>query len=54
MKKVAIYSLFALFLSSFSSCFLFQSHEDCPAYGELEKQKTEKTDLNQIETTEEV
>ena len=52
MKKVAVYSLLVLFLTSFSSCFLFKTHEDCPAYGDLEKEKQTEQTIAQIQLNE--
>jgi len=39
MKKFVKYSVVAVVFVSLNSCFLFRTHENCPAYGELEKEK---------------
>ncbi len=51
MKKLASHTIIGLAILSLSSCFLFQKHEDCPAYGSNEKvnQQVEKNiDVNAV------
>lgn len=48
MKKVAVYAIFSLVLMSMSSCFLFQTHENCPAYGDNQEiNNTDPIELNE-------
>lgn len=41
MKRLFTITLASLLISSLTSCFLFQKHETCPAYSQVEK-KIEK------------
>ena len=41
MKKIAFIILVGAFVLSF--LFSCKTHEDCPAYGKIDKEKTEKT-----------
>ena len=50
MKKFVQITFISLGLMSMSSCFLFQTHEDCPAYGDV-KVKKENTKTEQIVST---
>lgn len=41
MKKIFTITLASFLITSLTSCFLFQKHETCPAYSQIEK-KVEK------------
>jgi hypothetical protein len=44
MKKLYTITFASLLITSLTSCFLFQTHETCPAYSQIEK-KIEKDNL---------
>lgn len=41
MKKIFTITLASFLITSLTSCFLFQTHETCPAYSQIDK-KVEK------------
>ena len=50
MKKFLTVIFFSLFLTSLTSCFLFQSHETCPAYNSQNDEKIENQEITEINT----
>lgn len=49
MNKLASLLVVGLVSLLMSSCFLFRTHEDCPAYGNLEQKDMEKENIDNKE-----
>lgn len=46
MKKIIAITFASFMLTSLTSCFMFQKHQTCPAYSEINTKTEKQTPIN--------